>query len=186
MVAPTIVTSLREKYKQEVRPALQKALEIKNPMDIPGLEKVVINMSVSVEVDKDSFKLMTDELAKIAGQRPVVTHARKSVSNFKLREGMPIGAKVTLRGQAMYEFLERLLYVVLPRIRDFRGVTKKAFDGRGNYTLGLSEQTLFPEIDPDKVKRNQGMDITIVTTAKNNAHALELLTQLGVPFEKPV
>lgn len=184
MVAPTLVTSLRERYKQEVRPALQKALNIKNPMDIPGLEKVVINMSVSAEVDKDQFKLMTEELAKIAGQRPVIAHARKSVSNFKLREGMPIGAKVTLRGQLMYEFLERLLYVVLPRIRDFRGVSKKSFDGRGNYTLGLTEQTLFPEIDPDKVKRTQGMDITVVTTAKNNEHALELLKLLGVPFEK--
>lgn len=184
MVAHTIVKNLRERYKQEVRPALQKALDIKNPMDIPGLEKVVINMSVSAEVDKDQFKLMTEELAKISGQRPVVAHARKSVSNFKLREGMPIGAKVTLRGQLMYEFLERMLYVVLPRIRDFRGVSRKSFDGRGNYTLGLTEQTLFPEIDPDKVKRTQGMDITIVTTAKNNEHALELLKLLGVPFEK--
>lgn len=184
MVAHTIVTSLRERYKQEVRPALQKALSIKNPMDIPGLEKIVINMSVSAEVDKDQFKLMTEELAKIAGQRPVITHARKSVSNFKLREGMPIGAKVTLRGQLMYEFLEKLLYVVLPRIRDFRGVSKKAFDGRGNYTLGLSEQTLFPEIDPDKVKRTQGMDITVVTTARSNEQALELLKLLGMPFEK--
>lgn len=184
MVAHTIVTSLRERYKQEVRPALQKALNIKNPMDIPGLEKIVINMSVSAEVDKDQFKLMTEELAKIAGQRPVIAHARKSVSNFKLREGMPIGAKVTLRGQLMYEFMEKLLYVVLPRIRDFRGVSKKSFDGRGNYTLGLTEQTLFPEIDPDKVKRTQGMDITMVTTAQNNEQALELLKLLGVPFEK--
>ncbi len=184
MVAHTFITSLRERYKQEVRPALQKALNIKNPMDIPGLEKIVINMSVGAEVDKDQFKLMTEELAKIAGQRPVIAHARKSVSNFKLREGMPIGAKVTLRGQLMYEFFEKLLYVVLPRIRDFRGVSKKSFDGRGNYTLGLTEQTLFPEIDPDKVKRTQGMDITIVTTAKNNEQALELLKLLGVPFEK--
>jgi large subunit ribosomal protein L5 len=184
MVAPTIVTSLRDRYKQEIRPALQKSLNIKNPMDIPGLEKVVINMSVSAEVDKDQFKLMTEELAKISGQRPVIAHARKSVSNFKLREGMPIGAKVTLRGKLMYEFIERLLYVVLPRIRDFRGVSKKSFDGRGNYTLGLTEQTLFPEIDPDKVKRNQGMDITMVTTAKNNEQALELLKLVGVPFEK--
>ncbi|HMO50875.1 MAG TPA: 50S ribosomal protein L5 [Kiritimatiellia bacterium] len=184
MVAATIVTSLRERYKQEVRPALQKALAIENPMDIPGLKKIVINMSVNASVDKDQFKLMTDELAKIAGQKPVTTMARKSVSNFKLREGMPIGAKVTLRGQLMYEFLERLLYVVLPRIRDFRGVSRKAFDGRGNYTLGLTEQTLFPEIDPDRVKRTQGMDITIVTSAKNNEQALELLKQLGMPFER--
>lgn len=184
MAAPIIIPSLRERYKQEVRPALQKALNISNPMDIPGLKKIVVNMSVSAEVDKDQFKMVNEELAKITGQRPVVANARKSVSNFKLREGMPIGAKVTLRGQLMYEFLERLLYVVLPRIRDFRGVSKKSFDGRGNYTLGLTEQTLFPEIDPDKVKRNQGMDITLVTTAKNNEQALELLKLLGVPFEK--
>jgi len=184
MVAATIITSLRDRYKQEVRPALQKSLNIKNPMDIPGLKKIVINMSVNTSVDKDQFKVMTEELGKIAGQRPVVTLARKSISNFKLREQMPIGAKVTLRGQLMYEFLERLLYVVLPRIRDFRGVSARAFDGRGNYTLGLTEQTLFPEIDPDRVKRTQGMDITIVTSAKNNEQALELLKLLGMPFER--
>jgi large subunit ribosomal protein L5 len=184
MVAPTIITSLRERYKQEVRASLQKALDIKNPMDIPGLKKIVVNMSVNTTVDKDQFKLMTDELSKITGQKPVVTMARKSVSNFKLREGMPIGAKVTLRGQLMYEFLERLLYVVLPRIRDFRGVSRRSFDGKGNYTLGLTEQTLFPEIDPDRVKRTQGMDITIVTSAKSNEAALELLKLLGMPFER--
>jgi len=184
MAAATIIPSLRERYKQEVRPALQKALDIKNPMEIPGLKKIVINMSVNAMVDKDQFKLMTEELAKISGQRPVIALARKSVSNFKLREGMPIGAKVTLRGQLMYEFLERLLYAVLPRIRDFRGISTKAFDGRGNYTLGLTEQTLFPEIDPDRVKRVQGMDITIVTSAKNDKEALELLKQLGMPFER--
>ncbi len=184
MVAPTIITSLRERYKQEVRSSLQKALDIKNPMDIPGLKKIVVNMSVNTTVDKDQFKLMTDELSKITGQKPVVTMARKSVSNFKLREGMPIGAKVTLRGQLMYEFLERLLYVVLPRIRDFRGISRRSFDGKGNYTLGLTEQTLFPEIDPDRVKRTQGMDITIVTSAKSNEAALELLKLLGMPFER--
>lgn len=184
MVAPTIIPSLRERYKTEVRSSLQKSLDIKNPMDIPGLKKIVINMSVNTTVDKDQFKLMTDELTKISGQKPVVTMASKSISNFKLREGMPIGAKVTLRGQLMYEFLERLLYVVLPRIRDFRGVSKRSFDGRGNYTLGLTEQTLFPEIDPDRVKRTQGMDITIVTSAKSNEAALELLKLLGMPFER--
>lgn len=184
MSATTIIKSLREKYKEEVRPALQKSLGIENPMEIPGLKKIVINMSVNASVDKDQFKLMTEELAKIAGQRPVIAMAKKSVSNFKLREGMPIGAKVTLRGQLMYEFLERLLYVVLPRIRDFRGVSAKSFDGRGNYTLGLNEQTLFPEIDPDRVKRTQGMDITIVTSAKDNKGAHELLKLLGMPFEK--
>lgn len=184
MVAPITMLGLRDRYKQEIRPALQKSLKISNPMEIPGLKKVVINMSVDAEVDKDQFKLMTEELAKIAGQRPVTTLARKSISNFKLREGMPLGAKVTLRGAAMYEFVEKLLYVVLPRIRDFRGVSKKSFDGRGNYTLGLTEQTLFPEIDPDRVKRTQGMDITFVTSAKNNEHALELLKLIGVPFER--
>lgn len=184
MVAPIIIPSLRERYKKEIRASLQKALDIKNPMDIPGLKKIVINMSVNATVDKDQFKTMTEELTKIAGQKPVVTMARKSVSNFKLREGMPIGAKVTLRGQLMYEFLERLLYVVLPRIRDFRGISKRAFDGKGNYTLGLTEQTLFPEIDPDRVKRTQGMDITIVTSAKSNEAALELLKLLGMPFER--
>jgi len=184
MVAPTTMASLRERYKQEIRPALQKNLSIKNPMEIPGLKKVVINMSVDAEVDKDQFKLMTEELAKIAGQRPVTTTARKSISNFKLREGMPLGAKVTLRGASMYAFVEKLLYVVLPRIRDFRGVSKKSFDGRGNYTLGLTEQTLFPEIDPDRVKRTQGMDITFVTSARSNEHALELLKLVGVPFER--
>lgn len=183
MVAP-IIPSLRERYKQEVRSALQKSLKIENPMDIPGLKKIVINMSVNTSVDKDQFKVMTEELTKIAGQRPVVAMARKSISNFKLREGMPIGAKVTLRGQLMYEFLEKLLYVVLPRIRDFRGVSSKSFDGRGNYTLGLTEQTLFPEIDPDRVKRTQGMDITIVTSGKNNQEAMELLKLLGMPFER--
>ncbi len=184
MVAPIIIPSLRERYKKEIRPSLQKTLNIKNPMDIPGLMKIVINMSVNTTVDKDQFKLMTDELTKISGQKPVVAMARKSISNFKLREGMPIGAKVTLRGQLMYEFLERLTYVVLPRIRDFRGISKRAFDGRGNYTLGLNEQTLFPEIDPDRVKRTQGMDITIVTSAKSNEAALELLKLLGMPFER--
>lgn len=184
MVAATIITSLRERYRQEVRTSLQKELGIENPMDVPGLKKIVINMSVDAGVDKDQFKVMTDELARITGQKPMTTLARKSVSNFKLREGMPIGAKVTLRGKMMYEFLERLLYVVLPRIRDFRGVSSKSFDGRGNYTLGITEQSLFPEIDPDRVKRTQGMDITIVTSAKNNEHALALLKQLGMPFER--
>lgn len=179
-----IIPSLRERYKKDIRPALQKNLNIQNPMDIPGLKKIVINMSVNTTVDKDQFKLMTEELAKIAGQKPVVTMARKSISNFKLREGMPIGAKVTLRGQLMYEFLERLTYVVLPRIRDFRGISRRAFDGKGNYTLGLTEQTLFPEIDPDRVKRTQGMDITIVTSAKSSEEAFELLKLLGLPFER--
>ena len=139
-------------------------------------------MSVNAQVDRDTLKLVADDLAKITGQRPSIRKATKSISNFKLREGMPIGAKVTLRGARMYEFLERLIHATLPRIRDFRGVSPKAFDGRGNYTLGLKEQTLFPEIESDKVKRVQGMDITIVTTAKTDADAKELLKLLGVPF----
>ena len=139
-------------------------------------------MSVNAQVDRDTLKVAAEELAKITGQRPSIRKATKSISNFKLREGMDIGAKVTMRGNRMYEFLERLIHATLPRIRDFRGVSPKAFDGRGNYTLGLKEQTLFPEIESDKVKRVQGMDITIVTTAKNNADARELLKLLGMPF----
>ncbi|HMP72794.1 MAG TPA: 50S ribosomal protein L5 [Kiritimatiellia bacterium] len=174
---------LSQKYKTEVREQLQKSRNYANPMQIPGIKKIVVNMSVDTSVDKDSFKQMTEELATITGQKPVVTMARKSVSNFKLREGMPIGAKVTLRGTLMYEFLDRLLFVALPRIRDFRGVSAKAFDGRGNYSLGLGEQTYFPEIDPDRVKRNQGMDITIVTSAETDDEARELLRLMGMPFE---
>ena len=151
-------------------------------MDIPRLSKVVVNMGVNTMVDRDMLKAVADDLAKITGQRPAITHATKSISNFKLREGMPIGAKVTLRGERMYEFLERLIHATLPRIRDFRGIPAKAFDGRGNYTLGLKEQSLFPEIEADKVKRVQGMDITIVTTAKTDADAKELLKLLGMPF----
>lgn len=174
---------LSVKYKDEVREQLRKSRGYDNPMQIPAIKKIVVNMSVDTSVDKDQFKTMTEELAMITGQKPVVTMARKSVSNFKLREGMPIGAKVTLRGTLMYEFLDRLLYVALPRIRDFRGISTKSFDGQGNYSLGLNDQTYFPEIDPDKVKRNQGMDITIVTSAENDDEARELLKLMGMPFE---
>ena len=151
-------------------------------MDVPKLSKVVVNIAVNAQVDRDTLKVAAEDLAKITGQRPAITKATKSISNFKLREGMPIGARVTLRGERMYEFLERLIHATLPRIRDFRGVSAKSFDGRGNYSLGLKEQTLFPEIEADKVKRLQGMDITIVTTAKTNADAKELLKLLGMPF----
>ncbi|MCB1101925.1 MAG: 50S ribosomal protein L5 [Verrucomicrobia bacterium] len=177
------VATIAEKYTQSVREDLRKSRNYTNTMEIPQIKKVVVNMAVDTSVDKDQFKVMTEELALIAGQKPVITYARKSVSNFKLREGMPIGAKVTLRGRKMYEFLDRLLYVALPRIRDFRGISKKAFDGRGNYNLGLGEQSYFPEIDPDRVKRTQGMDITIVTSAKTDEEAFELLKKLGMPFE---
>jgi large subunit ribosomal protein L5 len=173
---------LKDKYQNEVVKALKASGKYPSPMDIPRLSKVVVNMGVNTMVDRDMLKAVADDLAKITGQRPAITHATKSMSNFKLREGMPIGAKVTLRGERMYEFLERLIHATLPRIRDFRGIPAKAFDGRGNYTLGLKEQSLFPEIEADKVKRVQGMDITIVTTAKTDADAKELLKLLGMPF----
>ena len=173
---------LKEKYQNQVVKALQATGRFPSKMDVPRLTKVVVNMSVNAQVDRDTLKLVADDLAKITGQRPSIRKATKSISNFKLREGMPIGAKVTLRGARMFEFLERLIHATLPRIRDFRGVSPKAFDGRGNYTLGLKEQTLFPEIESDKVKRVQGMDITIVTTAKNIEDAKELLKLLGIPF----
>ncbi len=177
-----MIPTLKEKYKSTVVPALKEAHGYKNPMQVPRITKVVVNMSVNTKVDKDAFKAVTDDLARISGQRPVTTKARLSISNFGLREGMPIGAKVTLRGARMFEFLDRLINVALPRIRDFRGVSSTAFDGRGSYTLGLKEQTIFPEVNPDNVKRTQGMDITIVTTAETDAEARDLLKHLGMPF----
>ncbi len=139
-------------------------------------------MGIDTGVDKDTFKAVTEDLAKLTGQKPIITKAHKSISNFKLREGMPVGAKVTLRGVRMFDFLERLIHVILPRIRDFRGVPLKSFDGQGNYSLGIKEQSVFPEINPDHIKKSQGMDITIVTTEKEDEHARELLTLLGMPF----
>ncbi len=176
------MSMLRDKYKTEVVKALKATGRFPSAMDIPRLSKVVVNIGVNALVDRDMLKQAAEDLAKITGQRPAITKATKSISNFKLREGMAIGAKVTLRGERMYEFLERLIHATLPRLRDFRGVSAKSFDGRGNYSLGLKEQTLFPEIEADKVKRIQGMDITIVTTAKTDADAKELLKLLGVPF----
>jgi large subunit ribosomal protein L5 len=172
---------LQEKYRKEIVKQLRDSGKYKNPMEVPRLTKIVINLGINANLDRDALKLAAEELAKIAGQRPVLTKARKSISNFKLREGMPIGAKVTLRGAMMYEFLDRLISAALPRIRDFRGVPR-AFDGRGNYTLGVKEQAIFPEIDADHIKRVQGMDITMVTTAKTDAEACELLKLLGIPF----
>ncbi len=177
-----MTVAMKQKFAETAVPALKEAHGYKNPMEVPRLSKVVINMGVNAKVDRDGMKAVTDDLARITGQRPVVTKARKSVSNFALREGMVIGAKVTLRGAHMFEFLDRLINVALPRIRDFRGVSDQAFDGGGNYTLGLREQTIFPEINPDTVKRNQGMDITIVTTAKTDGEARDMLKQLGMPF----
>ncbi len=175
------MAKLLELYKKEIVKKLKDAGKYKNPMEVPRVVKIVVNMSVNASADRDTLKAVAEELGQITGQKPVITNARKSIANFKLREGMPIGAKVTLRGVMMYEFLERLITAGLPRIRDFRGVPRK-FDGRGNFTLGLKEQTIFPEIQPDHIKKTQGMDITIVTTAKTDDAARELLQLLGVPF----
>ena len=174
---------LRKYYLEEVRPALAKTRGYKNQMQVPRMVKIVVNMGINSSVEKDVVSSLLDDLAKITGQRPVVKKARKSIANFKLREGMPAGAMVTLRGARMYEFFDRLVNTVLPRLRDFHGVRANAFDGRGNYTMGLSEQTIFPEINPDEVKRPQGMHVTIVTTAPSNDEARDLLRLMGMPFE---
>lgn len=175
------MATLKEKYKQEAAPALKEKLALRNPMMVPRVSKVIVNMGMGI-VDKDAQKRLLEELGQITGQRAVACKARKSISNFKLREGMVIGGKVTLRQNRMYDFLERLINASLPRIRDFRGVSQKGFDGHGNYTLGLKEQTIFPEIDPNHTGAAQGMNITIVTTAKTDDAARELLTLLGMPF----
>ncbi len=172
--------SVKEKYKQII-PELQKKLGVANRMQLPRLNKVVINMGFGI-VDKDVIKKRVEGLAKLAGQRPVITKARKSISNFKLRAGMSIGAKVTLRSHRMYEFLDRFINAALPRIRDFRGLSVRGFDGRGNYTMGIKEMDIFPEIDPNELAGSQGMDITIVTTADSDEHAREMLRLLGMPF----
>jgi len=176
---------LKEDYKSRVAPALTEQFGYKNPMQVPGLTKIVVNMGVG-EAATNS-KLMEgalSDMAAITGQKPVTTKARKSISNFKLRDGMPVGCRVTLRGEQMWEFLDRLINVTLPRIRDFRGVSPKAFDGRGNYTLGLKEQIIFPEIDYDKVDKVRGMDITIVTSANTNDEGRALLKAFSMPFRK--
>jgi large subunit ribosomal protein L5 len=176
---------LKEKYLKEVTPALMSKFNYKSVMQVPKIEKIVINMGVGDAVQNaKALDSAVEELTLIAGQKPVVTRAKKSIAGFRLREGMPIGAKVTLRGERMYEFLDKLISVSLPRVRDFRGVSKKSFDGRGNYTLGIKEQLIFPEIDYDKVNKVRGMDIVIVTTAKTDEEAFELLAQLGMPFQK--
>ena len=176
------MANLKQKYQDQVVPALKQKYGITNPMVVPKLEKIVVNMAFGI-VDKDTQKSVIEDLAKITGQKPALCAARKSISNFKLREGMVIGAKVTLRGNRMYDFLDRFINIALPRIRDFRGVPNKGFDHRGNYTLGLKEQTIFPEIDLSRHGApEQGMDITIVTTADTDEKAKELLTQLGMPF----
>jgi large subunit ribosomal protein L5 len=178
------VSTLKEKYLTEVRPALVEQFAYKNILEAPQLEKVVINMGIGE--GKDNPKLLESavkELSLIAGQKPVITRAKKSVASFKLREGMSVGCKVTLRGEKMYDFVNKLINVALPRVRDFRGVSPKSFDGRGNYALGLKEQIIFPEINYDDVEKILGMDIIIVTTAKTDEEARELLKKLGMPFK---
>ncbi|WP_342526887.1 50S ribosomal protein L5 [Chryseomicrobium sp. FSL W7-1435] len=176
---------LKEKFVNEVTPALMSKFEYTSVMQVPKVDKIVINMGVGDAVQNTkSLDAAVEELQTIAGQKPVVTKAKKSIAGFRLREGMPIGAKVTLRGERMYDFLDKLISISLPRVRDFRGVSKKAFDGRGNYTLGVKEQLIFPEIDYDKVTKVRGMDIVIVTTANSDEEARELLTQFGMPFQK--
>ncbi|AKJ64945.1 50S ribosomal protein L5 [Kiritimatiella glycovorans] len=177
-----MVPRLKEEYWSRIVPELKKNHGYENPMRVPSLVKVVLNSSVGMDHDRDVLQAVAEDMAKIAGQRPVLTRARKSVSNFKLREGTNLGAKVTLRGNRMYEFLERFIDAALPRIRDFRGVSASGFDGRGNFSMGIREQTIFPEIDPDRVKQIHGMDITIVTTAESDEEARDLLRLIGMPF----
>ena len=182
-VSAKVTPRLKTRYREEILPALQSEFDIKNVMQVPGLTKIVVNMGVG-EAARDS-KLIEGairDLTVITGQKPAVTKARKSIAQFKLREGMPIGAHVTLRGDRMWEFLDRLLTLALPRIRDFRGLSPKQFDGKGNYTFGLTEQVMFHEIDQDKVDRQRGMDITVVTTATKDDEGRALLKQLGFPF----
>lgn len=176
---------LRDKYKNEIAGALAKEFDIKNPMAIPKIEKIVVNMGVGEAISNGKvLDAATEEIRAITGQKPVVTKAKKSIAAFKLRQGMNIGTMVTLRGEMMYEFLDRLISVALPRVRDFRGISGKAFDGRGNYTLGIREQLIFPEIDFNKVDKTRGMNISIVTTAQNDDQARSLLKALGMPFRQ--
>jgi large subunit ribosomal protein L5 len=179
------MSRLKEKLKSEITPSLMGKFNYQSVMQVPNIEKIVINMGVGDAVSNSkALDTVVEELTLITGQKPVITKAKKSIAGFRLREGMPIGAKVTLRGERMYQFLDKLVSVSLPRVRDFRGVSKKSFDGRGNYTLGVKEQLIFPEIDYDKVSKVRGMDIVIVTTANTDEEARELLTQVGMPFQK--
>ena len=176
---------LEQKYVETVKPSLMKEFNYSSSMDAPKIVKVVINMGVGDAIDNPkNLDEAVAELTQIAGQKPVITKAKKSIANFKLREGMPIGCKVTLRGERMYEFLDKLFNISLPRVRDFHGVSATAFDGRGNYTLGVKEQLIFPEINFDKVNKVRGMDVVIVTTAKTNNEAHALLKEMGMPFTK--
>jgi large subunit ribosomal protein L5 len=176
---------LKERYQKEVAPAIAKEFGITNPMAVPRVQKIVLNMGMGEAVaNAKILDVATDELRAIGGQKPVITKAKKSIASFKLRQGMPIGVMVTLRGDRMYEFLDRLVSIALPRVRDFRGVSPKAFDGRGNYTIGVREQLIFPEIDFNKVDKLRGMNISIITTARNDEQARALLKGLGMPFRQ--
>jgi large subunit ribosomal protein L5 len=184
-MATKVNARLKEKYQTEIRPALAKELGLENLMAVPRLEKIVLNMGLGEATQ--NVKIMDPlvaDLASVAGQKPVTTRAKKSIAAFKVREGMPIGAMVTLRGDIMYEFLDRLISVALPRVRDFRGVSTKSFDGRGNYTLGMRDQLIFPEVDYARVDKLKGMNVTIVTTAKDDNQARALLRQFGIPFRQ--
>jgi len=175
---------LKEKYKKEVVPALMKEFNFKSPMQVPQITKICLNQGLGVAVsDKKLLEAAIQEMTLITGQKPITTKSKKDISNFKLRKGVPIGLKVTLRSDRMYEFLDRLVSVSLPRIRDFRGINPKGFDGRGNYTMGITEQIIFPEIDIDKVSKILGMDITLVTSTNNDDEALALLKEMGMPFQ---
>lgn len=179
------MNGLKERYQEEIVPSLVEKFNYDSVMQVPKVEKIVINMGVGDAVQNTkALDNAVEELSLISGQRPLITKAKKSIAGFRLREGMPIGAKVTLRGERMYEFLQKLIGVSLPRVRDFRGISSKAFDGRGNYTLGVKEQLIFPEINYDKVSKVRGMDIVIVTTSPTDEEARELLAQLGMPFQK--
>lgn len=179
------MSRLKERYQNEVAPAMVKAFSLRNQMQIPRIGKVVINIGVGEALDNaKALEAAVSDLTTITGQKPIQTKARKSIANFKLREGRIIGTKVTLRGQRMWDFLDRLVNVALPRVRDFRGVSSNAFDGRGNYTLGLRDQLIFPEIEYDKIDKLRGMEVTIVTTAQNDEQARSLLQLLGMPFRK--
>lgn len=173
---------LYQRYLENVRPALMEKRKYGNIHQVPKIEKIVLNMGVSASLEKGAVEDAAKDLGLITGRKPVVAKARKSIANFKLRQGQPIACHVTLRREAMYEFFDRLVAAALPRIRDFRGLSTRSFDGRGNYSLGVSDQTIFPEVDLDKVKRQQGMDITIVTTARTDQEALDLLKMMGMPF----
>jgi large subunit ribosomal protein L5 len=177
------MSRLRKLYREKIISQLREERKYGNVMEVPRLEKIVVNMGFNSQIDKDTIKALAEDMTTLTGQKPVMTKSKKAISNFHLRENVVIGCKVTMRGARMFEFMDRLINAAIPRIRDFRGVSKKAFDGRGNYTLGLKEQQIFPEINPDKIKKPQGMDITFVTTAKTNDEARDLLRALGMPFE---